>query len=336
MAEIWFKYGKTEVFAEVDAPFEMVAPNEKWDGEEDLLNELSGLKDLRLKNIVVDYVHGVDGYSLVIESVVKALVGLGLDPDSANLFLTAWRYHSPELENKFLNILKPYFKELGFSKVGLCRHGFDCSDSLVVSPSIYWEGEITGLTNFTKYMGFEEDFYAVCPIICAGGSVAEVVTGWHSQIADTAVVKAGRHASIFLEKKPDIILLGGPGYPVDECFESCMNIISALVNFSEKVIVFVAECREGFGGVDFMNLLVRKTTSNPVWMRRYDIWSRVADRNKLVLVTALPNSLVTKLLNARQFDSIDKALTYGWRLKSKEAHVLAVPNGVGTLLEEPV
>jgi hypothetical protein len=136
-------------------------------------------------------------------------------------------------------------------------------------------------------------------------------------------------------KNPEIVLLGGPGHPVDSKLAASVNTLSSMAGVSPgKVVVTALECSGGLGPPHFIELLtgLRSLEGGDPASRSLAAWLETASNHRVCLVTSIPAALVSKYLKARHADTIDQAMMYAWRARSKDAAVLVVPNTVGTRL----
>ncbi|MEM1945526.1 MAG: hypothetical protein QW614_04020 [Candidatus Caldarchaeum sp.] len=334
MVELWFKYGRTEIFTDVEDSLEILSSPQTWSATEQLKQQVSSRVSERAKTLVIDYLHSVEGFEQVITSTVEALQE-GVDTGELDVMVTCWRYNEPQVEKSLFNHVKSLLKDLGLAKVEHIQKltDVDLAEGLAITPSVYWDCEPAGIPYFLRdsTLGL-----VVSPVVGCGGVVSDVLVGEVEEVYAKSSEMVERLSRYTSSKAAEILLIGGPGYPVDSRLSSCIDIASAVANVEPgKVVVLIIECSEGLGGDEFVALLAGGSPQNDtmkVAEKRLATWRKIADKHKLCLVTALPSTVVTKLLNARQMDTLDQALTYGWRVKSKEATVLAVPNSVGTCL----
>ncbi|MEM4288463.1 MAG: hypothetical protein QXV97_06610 [Candidatus Caldarchaeum sp.] len=336
MVELWFKYGRTEIFADVENSLEILQPSQRLPAAEQIIHQIASRINHGIRTLVIDYVHSLEGLDRVINSAVEAMVSKGVSYDEIEALVTCWRYGDQHVERYLFNHVKGLLKDLGVAKFEHIQEvaDADLSKALVVTPTVYWDSETVAVPDFCK------DFrhgLVVTPIAGYGGVVADVLVGEFEEVVEKSLERAETLARYTPTKAADIILVGGPGYPVDSRLSSCINIASVVLDVQPgKVVVFMLECSDGLGEDDFVSLMVGKSPGenekNKIFENRLAVWRKVVQNHKVCLVTALPSTIVSRLLNSRQMDTLDQALAYGWRLKSKEAAVLAIPNSVGTRL----
>ncbi|MEM0348849.1 MAG: hypothetical protein QXE96_04930 [Candidatus Caldarchaeum sp.] len=337
MVELWLRYGRTMVFTDLEDNFEVLQSAKQWNEPEKLSENIAPLISPETRAIIIDYVHGLTGFDKVVETVLDVVRKAGADLDSLEVFASGWRYCDENIERVLVNIVKTIVSEHGVGKISpLTSYDPDkYPEAVVISPAVYWNGEALTHGDFLEAVGLDGFSCFVAPVVGRGGVVSEVYSG--DDVLDSVVRDAAMKLSVYTpSKEPQVVVVGGPGHPVDSRFQTCVNIASAGLELSEnKVLVFALECSEGLGGNEFINTLLNKSQPNNRCLAKdIESWRVVAARQKICLVTALPSSLVSHLLAARQFDTLDQAMTYARRLKSREAHVLFVENGVGTRILE--
>ncbi|MDW8084230.1 MAG: hypothetical protein RMI49_03415 [Candidatus Caldarchaeum sp.] len=330
--EVWLKYGKTMVFTDLEDSFEILQPKKAWDRVEETAEKLAEKIDDNCGKLVVDYVHGVAGLENVLESVVKAFQLRGLDFQELEVLVSSWRYGDLAVEKSLSNIVKSLVAEWNLKKVSQTELSNDAlSDAVVVSPSVYWDGSVVCYHDFFDYVGFHPHSVVVSPVAGYGGVVVDVLVGENIQ-RDALVQRTLEAASYTASNNPQIIVAGCPGYPTDSKLLACINLASAVINLQpNKVVIFAMECSEGLGPKTFTNTLLGKE-QNVLFEKRVDAWKTAVSKHKVCLVTALPSTIVNEILGARQCDTLDQAIVYGRRVKSREANVLFAENVLGTML----
>ncbi|MEM1939849.1 MAG: hypothetical protein QW074_02745 [Candidatus Caldarchaeum sp.] len=336
MVELWLRYGRTMIFTDLEDNFEVLAPAKLWNNSEKLVENLMKHISSETRAIIIDYVHGLTGFDKVVETVFDAVRKSGVDLERLEVFVSGWRYCDESMEKVLVNMVKTIISEHGVGKISaLPSNSLDEYSDVVVSPAVYWNGDVLTHEDFLETVGLRTFSCVVAPVVGRGGVVSEVYSG--DEVSDTDLRNEAMKASAYIpSKEPQVVVVGGPGYPVDSRLQTCLNMASTVRELPEnKVIVLALECSEGLGGKTFIDTLLNKMQPDNHYMAKdIESWRLVASRQKMCLVTALPSSIVSHLLAARQFDTLDQAMTYARRLKSREAHVLFVENGVGTRVLE--
>jgi len=335
MVEVWVRYGKTEVFTDIEGPVEILQPMKKWGLTEGFVEGLASRLDRDCDTVLVDYVWALEGLDLVVEACLRAAASIHGGLSGVKVGVLTWRYNDPEVEKALFNHVGRQLKEIGVGQVFHAQTGGDYPRVLLISPSVYWDGRVLGPETAAETMGLSDVSLAASPVVGCGGVLTDVVYGDLEEVARSASYGASE-ASVFRPvKSPEIVLLGGPGHPADSKLSTCINILSSMTDVSPgKVVITALECSGGLGSAAFTELLTSPqnvAVDNPA-SRSLALWLEAASNHRVCLVTALPAALVSRFLKARHADTLDQAMMYGWRARSKDASVLVVPNGLGTRL----
>ncbi|MEM1942745.1 MAG: hypothetical protein QXO30_06415 [Candidatus Caldarchaeum sp.] len=326
MVEVWFKYGSTEIFADLDESVEILNPPEKKHASYD---EVRRLIEDGVETVVVDYVYAVDGYD---EAVVSTVETCRENFPSVEVYVSSWRYADSQVEKSLYEHVKKLLPSVKNIQPYERLENVEPSKTLLISPAVYWDGRVIGPKDLWKKPG--DSLRLVSPVVGCGGYVAEVMAGEFEEVAEQVVRRAEALSKYSPNNPTDVVLVGGPGHPVDKRFTACLYMAYSVSRLEPgKVVVFMFEASEGLGEEWLLRLAKGEHFQEPEVVERWKTWRAVADEHKVVLVTALPSTVVEKILNARQADTLDQAVVYARRVKSREARVLAVPNCVGTCLE---
>lgn len=330
MVELWFRYGKTEVFAEVEESLEVLKPVESVVDENKVVEQLRETADSRLDTVVLDYVYSVEGFDQVVSTSLRTLAEAG---GELKVYASFWRYVDSAVEKLLLSHVNQLLRDLNLGGAHPLRNpqSLDPSKTLLLSPAAYWGGEILSASDFCRKFGLS--LRTLSPIVGSGGCVADVVAGELKDVAQTSVEKASALSIYTPERPAEILLVGGPGHPVDSRFSACMYLAGSVLRTDPgKVVVLMLESAEGLGDEWLLKLLKGEQVDEPLAVKFWDVWKNVVEMHKVVVVTALPVTLVSRILNARHADTLDQALLYARRVKSRESRVLAAPNVSGTCL----
>lgn len=325
------------IFTDLEDNFEVLEPAKQWNNSEKLVENLMKHISSETRAIIIDYVHGLTGFDKVVETVLDAVRKNGGSLEGLEVFVSGWRYCDESIEKVLVNMVKTIVSEHGVGKISAIPSNSldEYSDVVVVSPAVYWNGDVLTHEDFLETVGLRTFSCVVAPVVGRGGVVSEVYSG--DDVSDTELRNEVMRTSAYTpSKEPQVVVVGGPGHPVDSRLQTCSNIASTVLELQEnKVFILALECSEGLGGKTFIDALLNKMQiDNRCLAKDIESWRLVASRQRMCLVTALPSSIVSHLLAARQFDTLDQAMTYARRLKSREAHVLFVENGVGTRVLE--
>ena len=329
VVDVWLKYGRTEIFADFGSGdnLRVVEPPQPSLDSSQSLDGVVGVLDAgQPVTLVVDYVAGLKGYLELLETLVDKLSINGFTPKDIEIRVTAWRYFSEHVERECISEVASHLRRRGVEKISGLQPDQSEAD-ILVSPAIFWGGGITTVHRLEKV------YTSIIPIISYGGAVAEILVGRPQDIGDRISELVMQRSHLASEEAYDIIVLGGPGHPTDLYLSSSIHLISAVgENVKDKVVIIPLECSGGLGPQSFVDTLTKKV-SDDIFGRWVGLWAERAEKNKICMVTATPSSLVEKLLGARHADTLDQALTYAWRVKSKEAKILVLAQSLGSRLE---
>ena len=342
MVEVWLKYGRTEIFADfgIGEKLRVLEPQvNKADLSSQIEHAAAMISDTDRLQVIVDYVAGVEGFPQLVHSLVSKLVDNKLNPRNVEVTVTAWRYNAPQLENIFTTEIAQEIRRLGVAQVSSLGEGSPSDGFILISPTIYWGGEIISPSRLVHLMGFSEPAGVLSPAVGWGGVIADLFFGYLSEVERKAVEVVEKSSKLSIGPDFDILVLGGPGYPTDHYLSTSIHLAASLGDELEGLAVIIPlECSGGLGAKGFVEALTGKIGEDgTAYARLVEIWRIRAMRNKICLVTALPSTIVERLLNAKQSDTLDMALTYARRLKTREASIAVVRNSLGAMisLEQP-
>ncbi|MEM4273831.1 MAG: hypothetical protein QW420_05695 [Candidatus Caldarchaeum sp.] len=327
MVEVWFKYGSTEIFADLEESVEVLNPSGSRHAS--YTDEIRRCLEDVVEAVVVDYVYAVDGYD---EAVVSTVGTCTENFPSVEVYVSSWRYADAQTEKSLYEYVRKLLPEVKKIQPLTGTDKADPSKTLLFSPAVYWGGRVIGPKDLWKKPS--HGLRLVSPVVGCGGYVAEVMVGEFEEVSQMAVRRAEELSKYSPNNPADVVLVGGPGHPVDKRFSACLHMASSVSKLEPgKVVVFMFESSEGLGEEWLLKLAKGEHVQDSELVEQWKDWKAVAEKHKVVLVTALPSTVVEKILNARQADTLDQAVVYARRVKSREARVLAVPNCVGTCLE---
>jgi len=357
MVEVWFKYGKTEVSVDIppDVDYEIVehpTPSRSLDGLTSFIEEHHDILSQEKRIVIgLDYVAGLNGYLESVQTLLSSMKDIGVDPSRVELVVSGWRYFANDLEGEFAKEVLSHVRQLGAEKVYAFseRRTYEKLEGEVVlfAPTMAWGREVLGLNSFWRCAAHQlssiEDLLAVTPVVGRGGYVEDVICGrleFADEKARTLVVGS---STVSVNLEADVVVVGGNGYPMDHTLSSCLHVPLSLEGLEKRaVVILAAECSAGLGPKYFVEELLRPSVAeeraeDPLVdevRKRLRFFREFAVDQRLCMVTVLPRIYVERFLGARRMDSIDEALSYAWRLKSKQAKVLAVPNTLGSILKK--
>jgi len=127
----------------------------------------------------------------------------------------------------------------------------------------------------------------------------------------------------------DVVLAGCGGSPLDSTLQSITHVISLLRDsvVDEGLIGVIGECGGGLGSRSFIEALLSGGGGVLEKLTVRALKEALADR-RVALTSALPKSVLGKLLGVKGFDTPQELLTYALRIYSRGARIL--------ILEEPL
>lgn len=335
--EIWLKYGRTEVFADFGGERLQIFETQpvKADFTNTIESAADTISDSSPVEILVDYVSGVEGFSELVVTLISKLLDKRIDPRGVKVKVSGWRYGHQQVEEIITSELAQAVKRLAVEVSPLGRDS--SSDGFIlISPTIYWGGKITSPSKLCRS---SVPVFTLSPAVGWGGAIVDLFAGEYREVERRASEVVENSSKLAISPDVDILVLGGPGYPTDHYLSTTIHLASALSDDLEGLAVIIPwECSGGLGPKDFIQSLTGETEgdSSPYasWVR---IWRAISTKNKVCLVTSLPSTIVEKLLNAKQADTLDNALIYARRLKSREANIVVLKGSLGTrlCLEKP-
>ncbi len=333
MVEVWLKYGKTEVFADLPSEANITIIQNEITGRrfgEDvkrLVEENEHLINRDNKVVMfVDYVAGLEGLDELIQDTINIFMTL---EKRLELVISGWRYYSDKVEKELAANVAHIAKHFPNVDRIITLREYDAGKygknaKVIVAPKIMWGYTTIGAEHFKKQIPNLNEDVLIIEANAARGEIKSINMETDEE-HDGAIV--------YLEEKPDVIILCGDGYPTDNNLYSCMHIPASLYGVAEDcVIIFVAECSGGLGPGSFIQSLVSRHNNVESGDMVLERWFKLVDVSKVCMVTALPATYVEKLLGARHSDVVDDALTYAWRVKGRESRVVAIPQVLGTRL----
>ncbi|MDJ0269904.1 MAG: hypothetical protein NXY59_05060 [Aigarchaeota archaeon] len=333
MVEVWLRYGKTEVFADIPSEANTTIIQNEITGRrfgEDikrLVEENEHLINLDNKVVMfIDYVAGLRGLDELIQDTINVFMQL---EKRLELVISGWRYYSDKVEKELAAHVAHFAKHFTNVDRIITLREYDVGKyaknaKVIVAPKMVWGYTILGAEHFKKQILNPSGDILIIEANAARGEVKSI---------NMEAEEEHDEAVAYLEDKPDVIIISGDGYPTDNNLYSCMHIPASLYEVAEDcVIIFLAECGEGLGPSSFIQSLVSRRNNVESGDEVLEGWFKLVDVSKVCMVTALPATYVERLLGARHSDVVDDALTYAWRVKGRESKVVAIPQMLGTRL----
>ncbi len=147
----------------------------------------------------------------------------------------------------------------------------------------------------------------------------------------------------------DVGVTGNGGYPLDQNIYQCVKGMTAAEACVRPggVIVLCAECRDGHGGEAFYQMLsgaqspkalLEEIERVPPERTRADQWqaqilARVLMHARVVFVTEPKNRRLIEAMHMRYARTLDEAMAAAREIAGADATVVAIPDGVGVIVE---
>lgn len=350
MVEYWFRYGVTEVSAEISEDVKVEKVSRHYSSLQHDYTVFSKIIDelVREKNIAVIFDYSSPSGIDLLKSFLAELEARGVEKEKFKILVSSWRINSKILEKETEDNLKTYKHYLVYpwSEDKVEYNGFMISRSIIDSSSRVYISSIAphgvlgypSMKDSLKLCGWINDslvsdssqwFKLIEELnimgLCVVGDT--VYSGYLYEIDDKCVREAEGKYNVKIEEEADILLVDGRGWPWDSTLESCLHIVD-LVDEGVKdggLIGLISECREGLGSYTFISSLFSKNIGEDnLGVKALTRVMNILERKKLALVSTIPRSIIEKILHSRSFDTVQDLLTYGFRMYSKQAFVRIV------------
>jgi len=145
----------------------------------------------------------------------------------------------------------------------------------------------------------------------------------------------------------DIVITSNGGYPLDQnLYQSPKAMTTAKACAGEDgVIIILSSCCDGLGGSEFERLMLSgpmdkvlkeilatpdKQTVSEQWC--VQVLADLLQKHKVILVTTFLDHEIVKKVGMIPANSPDEALKIAYDLKSKDASVVVIPDGVAVMI----
>ena len=158
-----------------------------------------------------------------------------------------------------------------------------------------------------------------------------------------------KHCEVTPIKKGDILITSNGGEPLDQNLYQAVKGMSAAETAAAPgaIIIVCAACKDGVGGEDFHKAmrdckspssLLSEIEKTPMDQTIPDQWqnqilARILKKHRVILVSdpTLRNTIIEMKMDFAE--SLEKALEYAFSLKSKNSHVVVIPDGVSVIVK---
>lgn len=349
MGEHWFRYGVTEVFAEISDEVRVDKISTAYSSVKYDYSMISKIANeiVESDNIVIIFDYASIRELDLLKSLIAEIEARGVEENKLKILASSWRINPKILEKEIGEVLKTYKKSIVYpwseSKVEyqgvmVSRTIIDSQARVYIStilphgalgfPSIRDSLRLSGWTNDSimndDYWFKLRDELNLIGICIAGENV---ISGYLYDIEDECLEHAEKKHTVKIDNDADILLVDGLGWPWDSTLEDSLHIINLVSEGVREggLIGLISECREGLGGNVFIKALFSQTFEEDVLsVKTLRKITELSNRKKLAFVTSIPRSILEKTLNSRSFDTVQDLLTYAFRIYSKQSLVRIV------------
>ena len=142
-----------------------------------------------------------------------------------------------------------------------------------------------------------------------------------------------------VERKADIVVVSCGGHPFDIDLYQAYKAVDGALEVVKRggVIVWVAECSEGYGNQVFYEWMKKYRTLKEVERaikRKFKLGGHKAyyllkalEKAKIILVSVMPDYYAMDVFKLRTSRSVNEAIDEAFRIAGKNAKVWAIPYG---------
>ena len=180
-------------------------------------------------------------------------------------------------------------------------------------------------------------------VLNSKGKIVKAFAGDWKQAFYEGVKLVDEMYKVPVERKADIVVVSCGGHPFDiDLYQAYKAIDGALEIVKRKgVIIWVAECSEGYGNQVFYEWMKKYKTLKEVEKaikRKFKLGGHKAyyllkalEKVKIILVSIMPDYYAVDIFKLRTAKSVNEAIDEAFRIAGKNAKVWAIPYGNVTL-----
>lgn len=181
--------------------------------------------------------------------------------------------------------------------------------------------------------------FIINTIMGVDGGIIKAVTGDIDQAFLEGVKFMDERFRVPFEKEAEVAIFSSGGHPWDiTLYNACSGLKSAIEMVRDDgVIIWIAECPEGYGNNIFYDWMSRFKTESEVSNEIKKNFAFGGDmayllikalkKGKLILVSIVPDYYATGIFGLRTARTVNAALKTAFRILSKDGKVLILPNG---------
>ena len=179
-------------------------------------------------------------------------------------------------------------------------------------------------------------------IIDEAGNIVNAVAGDYIKAHEAGQRLVAEADSCYIKEKADIVVVSAGGYPKDIDFYQASKALINAKEASKKdgFIILLAECIEGYGGVEVQQMLEgfsdnysrEKALRENFSIAKYTgyLIAEIAEEFNVILVSSL-NSKLLRNANIQVTEDVNQALAMAIQQKGMDAKIYLMPNGANTL-----
>jgi nickel-dependent lactate racemase len=177
------------------------------------------------------------------------------------------------------------------------------------------------------------------------GEIVKVFAGDLDAAFLEAVKLVDEMCKVKVDRRADIVVVSAGGNFADVNLEQAYNAVDNVLDVVKRggVIVFVAECPEGYGNQIFYDWMARltdlKSTEKEI-KRSFAIGGykayyllKTLQSNQIIFVSSLPDYYATNVFKLKTARAVNDALTDAFKIAGSTSRVWTVPFGSCTLPE---
>jgi nickel-dependent lactate racemase len=184
--------------------------------------------------------------------------------------------------------------------------------------------------------------YIIDVIVDLDGNVLRVFSGNLEKAFEEGVNSFKSTFGVEVEDKVEIAVVSPGGHPFDLTFYDAQESLERAVWLVKDggIIVLVAECSQGLGDKIFQRWVtsvknvdelktVAKKEFNLFFHRVFQLLN-VLENFRVVIVSALPNVVVSEVLRFKSSKTVDDAVEYALRVLGKKSKIVVLPHTMKT------
>lgn len=197
--------------------------------------------------------------------------------------------------------------------------------------------------DLTEILNLVKVDYSINGIVGLDGNILKVFSGSLEKSFKEGVNSFKSIFGVEVEDKAEIVVVSPGGYPFDLTFYDSQESLERVVGLVKDggVIVLVAECSQGLGDKLFQKLITNiksveelknaaKKEFNLFFHKIFQLLN-ILENFRVVVVSALPNVIVSDILRFKASKTINDAVEYALRVLGRKSKIIILPYALKTL-----